>query len=65
MNPNNYCTLEAAKRLVEAGIVLETEAHWYLIPELTPNDNGEKWILSRDEDGVMKSLHRIPAPFNG
>jgi hypothetical protein len=25
MNPNNYCTLEAAKRLVEAGIVIDTD----------------------------------------
>ena len=28
MNPNNYTSLEASKRLVEAGIVLETEALW-------------------------------------
>lgn len=28
MNPNNYASLEASKRLVEAGIVLETEAVW-------------------------------------
>ena len=26
MNPLNYASLEASKRLVEAGIVLETEA---------------------------------------
>ena len=25
MNPNNYCTLEASKRLVEAGIKIKTE----------------------------------------
>ena len=28
MNPLNYGSLEASKRLVEAGIVLETEAIW-------------------------------------
>ena len=28
MNPLNYASLEASKRLVEAGIVLETEAIW-------------------------------------
>ena len=28
MNKLNYATLEASKRLVEAGIVLETEAYW-------------------------------------
>lgn len=30
MNQNNYGSLEACKRLVEAGIVLETEAVWCL-----------------------------------
>jgi hypothetical protein len=29
MNQNNYASLEASKRLVEAGIVLETEALWF------------------------------------
>jgi len=28
MNNLNYASLEASKRLVDAGIVLETEAHW-------------------------------------
>ena len=28
MNPNNYASLEASKRLVNAGIVLETDAVW-------------------------------------
>jgi hypothetical protein len=28
MNPLNYATLEASKRLVDAGIVLETDMHW-------------------------------------
>ena len=30
MNELNYATLEASKRLVDAGIVLETEAWWML-----------------------------------
>jgi len=30
MNQANYCTLEAAKRLVEAGIVLEADFMWVL-----------------------------------
>jgi hypothetical protein len=29
MNPNNYGTREACQRLVDAGIVLETEHYWY------------------------------------
>jgi hypothetical protein len=28
MNPNNYASLEASKRLVETGIVIETETVW-------------------------------------
>jgi hypothetical protein len=28
MNPNNYATLEACQRLVDAGIVLETDIYW-------------------------------------
>jgi hypothetical protein len=28
MNPNNYGTLEACQRLVDAGIVLETDFYW-------------------------------------
>ena len=30
MNPNNYPSLEASKRLVEAGIVLETDCYYKL-----------------------------------
>ena len=30
MNPLNYASLEASKRLVDNGIVLETEAVWHL-----------------------------------
>lgn len=28
MNKDNYCTLEAAQRLIDAGIVLETDEEW-------------------------------------
>jgi hypothetical protein len=28
INSNNYCTREAAQRLVDAGIVIETERYW-------------------------------------
>jgi hypothetical protein len=28
MNQDNYASLEASKRLVDAGIVLETDAFW-------------------------------------
>jgi hypothetical protein len=35
MNPNNYGTLEACKRLIDAGIVLETDFFWATYPERT------------------------------
>jgi hypothetical protein len=35
MNPLNHATLEASKRLVDAGIVLETEAFWFISPKGT------------------------------
>jgi hypothetical protein len=41
MNPLNYASLEASKRLAEAGIVLETEVAWFPMPngwELLPPD---------------------------
>lgn len=31
MNPLNYASLEASKRLADAGIVLETDFYWYRI----------------------------------
>jgi hypothetical protein len=33
MNPDNYASLEASKRLVEAGIVLETERYFHIFDE--------------------------------
>ena len=30
MNPNNYSTLEASRRLHEAGIVLKTDCYWHV-----------------------------------
>lgn len=52
MNPLNYCTLEAAQRLVDAGIVLETDMCWYFV--------NNKWFLEtsgRDYEGNIS----IPA----
>ena len=28
MNENNYCSLEMSKKLVDAGIMLETDVYW-------------------------------------
>ena len=53
MNPNNYASLKASKRLVKAGIVLRTNCFWYF------NDKGNYDLNVRDawtlDDG-------IPAP---
>jgi len=35
MNPNNYATLEASKRLIDAGIVLNTDFYWATYAERT------------------------------
>ena len=53
MNPNNYASLEASKRLVDAGIVLETEAVWAT--------DGLDWVLmSRNRCGSWTQV--IPGP---
>lgn len=45
MNPLNYASLEASKRLAEAGIVLETEAVW-VSEEHPPFDGSTKCVVS-------------------
>lgn len=50
MNPSNYASLEASKRLVEAGIVLETEFNW-------AESFKDKWNLVS-----WRSQDTIPAP---
>jgi len=47
MNPNNYCTIEAAKRLVEAGIVLETD--FYHVRHCSGGYWRQQDIVSRKE----------------
>lgn len=53
MNPLNYASLEASRRLVKAGIVLETERVW------RKNTSGE-YYLSGNVTYNIKS--QIPAP---
>ncbi len=58
MNPNNYASLEASKRLVAAGIVLETEKYW----ERTPSGNWKMVeYLSCDEDGFRRENYPAPS----
>ncbi len=47
MNPLNYASLEASKRLVDAGIVLETDAVW-IADEYPPFGASMKIILKWD-----------------
>ena len=60
MNPLNYASLEASKRLVEAGIVLETDFMWWNYDR----ENG--WALAKSRDNKEKGLRLpigiVPAP---
>jgi hypothetical protein len=47
MNPNNYASLEASQRLVEAGVMLETDAVW-IADEYPPFGASMKIILKWD-----------------
>jgi len=56
MNTQNFASLEACKRLVEAGIVLETDFYWV---KLITRD---EWVLSTLDNVVLKFYESIPAP---
>jgi|GEM_PF-1950172 hypothetical protein len=60
MNPNNYASLEASKRLVEAGIVLETEAGWYKI--YRPGCHSFDMVLSLRSGNKKFYGDNFPAP---
>ena len=56
MNKNNYATLEAAQRLYDAGIVLETDARWRF------NNHSFEWILFADDSTSIEIAVCYPAP---
>jgi hypothetical protein len=65
MNHDNYASLEASKRLNDAGIVLETEAWWlvrYDYFSTSPNDGcpREEWFLSNSVPDNYEDP--LPAP---
>ena len=60
MNPDNYASLEASKRLVEAGIVLETEAGWYKI--FRPGCHSFDMVLSMRSGNEKFYGDNYPAP---
>ena len=53
MNQENYCSLEAAQRLVDAGIVLETDSVWFRFTV--------GWQLIKKDSGYIYD-ERLPAP---
>ena len=55
MNSNNYGTREACKRLVDAGIVLETDQQWYILK------NGDCY-LSGESVPMIEIVKEYPAP---
>jgi len=56
MNNLNYATLEASKKLHDAGIVFETD--WYWVKLITRDE----WVLSRLDNVVINFYESIPAP---
>lgn len=64
MNPLNYASLEASKRLYDAGIVLETEGlwvKWYFDTSTNMNFHPFEWrLLYRGL--TQDDLESIPAP---
>ena len=65
MNEANYASLEASKRLVDAGIVLETEVFWAWEDPCSPDDPAYEaygqWKLTAQIYGGIHSKC-IPAP---
>ena len=49
MNTLNYATLPASKRLVEAGIVLETEAYWRVWPAYRDAASGCELVTAKEK----------------
>jgi hypothetical protein len=66
MNPNNYASLEAGQRLLDAGIVLETDAVWAWCDKnksMKPYENPTLYLFSHIDSKVFD--HWFPAPSMG
>jgi hypothetical protein len=55
LNPNNYCTREASQRLLEAGIVLETDCVW------ASKKGCASQLIPTEDVGKIGGLTIIPA----
>jgi hypothetical protein len=61
MNLLNNATLEASKRLVEKGIVLETDCYHISVCQTIEGD--WQWtVIERTDLSVMANFDKIPAP---
>jgi hypothetical protein len=58
-NPDNYCSLELSQRLVDAGIVLETEKVW--VHYYVPSKKEWRWVIYYKKD-ITGTFKTIPAP---
>lgn len=56
MNELNYASLEASKKLYDAGIVLETDYIWAGAYGTTVSFENQKWVL------IPKSTHNVQIP---
>ena len=59
MNPNNYATLEASKRLFDARIALETEVYFRVF-----DDVQQKCEWTEDSDGTWNTDCKNAFVFN-
>ena len=60
MNTQNYASLEACKRLVDAGIVLKTDFYWYL-PHKPTMCGKTTWFIER-KYYLLVYTEMFPAP---
>jgi len=59
MNALDHASIEASRRLVDNGIVLETDSLWgcmYVIQEK------EEWYIREDRDDFIRGMPTYPAP---
>ena len=61
MNSDNYCSLEMSRRLVAAGIVLETDFYHYVSSDY-PNESTIISKKDRGSYGLYKAAMLYPAP---
>lgn len=64
MNQENYCSLNVAKRLIDTGIVLETDAvwvKWYFDGSVLSDRNPYEWRLQY-KALTQTDFESIPAP---